>query len=155
MWEQVYRIGWCSDAFENILEHLLFSWIWLEPCVVLLCSLLTIIHLSFCWRIERMYHIQGVSKKNAPPSLLHNSGTKYRIFKCFFSPENWDPYANFEYKTISVRYSGAEIFTKQNVVLKQIIPYSCCLIMAWKPQNLRQALPTTQTNWIYVKTVFI
>ena len=28
-----------------------------------------------------------------------------------------DPYANFEYKTIYVRYMEAEIFTKQNGIL--------------------------------------
>ena len=26
------------------------------------------------------------------------------IFKSFFSPDNWDPYVNFEYKTISVQF---------------------------------------------------
>ena len=69
----------------------------------------------------------GCIKKNAPPSLLNISATKYLIFKLCFSPENWDPYANFEYKTISVQYSGAEIFTKQNAVLKQIKAYLYCL----------------------------
>ena len=32
----------------------------------------------------------------------------------FLFLENWDPYANFEYKTISLQFNGAEIFTKQN-----------------------------------------
>ena len=37
---------------------------------------------------------------------------------------------------------GGEINTKQNAVLKQINSYSYCLIVASKPQQLGQALPT-------------
>ena len=33
----------------------------------------------------------------------------------FSSSKNWDPYVNFEYRTISVRYLGAEIFAKKTV----------------------------------------
>ena len=44
------------------------------------------------------------------------SATKYRIFKSLFPPENWDPYANFEYKIAYVQFKGVKIFTKQNVV---------------------------------------
>ena len=33
-------------------------------------------------------------------------------------PENWHPYANFEYKTVSKRFNAVEIFEKQNGVLK-------------------------------------
>ena len=107
----------------------------------------------------------GCPKKNVTGFLLNISATNYRIFKSFFSPENWDPYASFEYKTISVRYLGAKIFTKQNAVLKQINSYLCCLTVASKLQNLRQAPKTgpkraliapklllvglvTQTDWL-------
>ena len=48
--------------------------------------------------------VQGVSKKIDLLYLLDISGTKNRISKPFFSSENWDPYVNFEYRTISVRY---------------------------------------------------
>ena len=34
----------------------------------------------------------------------------------FFSLENWNPYANFEYRTISVQFQGVEISAKQNGV---------------------------------------
>ena len=37
-----------------------------------------------------------------------------RIYEQFFSPENWDPYANFKYRTNSVKFKVAEISTKQN-----------------------------------------
>ena len=66
-----------------------------------------------------------VSQKNETGFLPNILATKCRIFKSFFSPENWDPYANFEYKTISVQFKGAEIFTKQNGVLKQIYSFLC------------------------------
>ena len=36
--------------------------------------------------------------------LFDISGTKKRISKPFFSSENWDPFVNFEYRTIPVRY---------------------------------------------------
>ena len=36
----------------------------------------------------------------------------------------------------------AGIFTKQNVFLKQINSYSCCVIVTSKPQNLCKALST-------------
>ena len=38
-----------------------------------------------------------------------------RFSNCFFSPENWDPYANLEYKPISVQFLGAEIFEKEKL----------------------------------------
>ena len=41
----------------------------------------------------------------------------------FFSPENWDPNVNVEYRTISVPYQGADIFEKQNIVVKQTNSY--------------------------------
>ena len=101
--------------------------------------------------------------------LLNISATKYRIFKPFFSPENWDPYARVEYSNIFEQCLGAEIFKKQNRILKLIISYSYCLIGASKQQNLHQAGPkqaliapkwllvglVTQTNWIDVITNFI
>ena len=101
--------------------------------------------------------------------MLNISATKYRIFKPFFSPENWDPYARVEYSNIFERCLGAEIFKKQNRILKLIISYSYCLIGASKQQNLHQAGPkqaliapkwllvgqVTQTDWIDVITVFI
>ena len=65
-------------------------------------------------------NIQGVSKKWYSVYFANISATKLWIFKSFFSPENGDPYVNFEYK----------------------IAYSCCLILASKPQNLCKALPT-------------
>ena len=61
--------------------------------------------------------IQRVPKKNETAFLLNISATKYRIFKLIFSPENGDPYVNFEYITISVRFLMAEIFVKQNRIL--------------------------------------
>ena len=81
------------------------------------------------WVNERMkewistcrYRAYRAYQKNAPPSLLNISATKYLIFKSFFSSENWDPLANFEYKTISVRLLGAEIFAKQNAILDKKI----------------------------------
>ena len=114
----------------------------------------------------------GCPKKNETGFLIDISATNDRIFKSFSSPENWDPYTHFEYRTIFVRLKGAEKFAKQNVVLKQINSYLYCLILALKLQNLCQALQTgprqaliapkwgpvglvTQTNWIDVKTVFI
>ena len=96
----------------------------------------------------------------------------YWIFKSFFSPENWDLYTHFEYRTIFVRLKGAEKFAKQNAVLKQIHSYLYYLILALKPQNLCQAPQTgprrvliapkslllglvTQTDWIDVITVIL
>ena len=61
--------------------------------------------------------ITGGPKKNDTPFLINISATKYQIFKLFFSPENWDPYANFENITISVRFFNAEILVKQNGIL--------------------------------------
>ena len=104
------------------------------------------------WKMSESY-IYRVSH-----NFLNISATKYRIFKSFFFHKNWDQYANFEYeyKTISVQYQGAEIFTKQNTVLKQIILYSYCLIVASKLQILCQAPPTglrqalIATEWLLV-----
>ena len=59
----------------------------------------------------------GCPKKNETTFLLNISATKYRIFKPFFSPENLDPYARFEYSNIFERFLGAEIFAKQNEIL--------------------------------------
>ena len=112
----------------------------------------------------------GCPKKNKTGFLLNISATNDRIFKSFFSPENWDPYAHFEYKTIFVRLKGAEKCAKQNAVLKQINSYLYCHILALKPQNFRQAPQTgprwaliapkllllglvTQTDWIDVITI--
>ena len=100
------------------------------------------------------------------------SATNYRIFKSFFSPENWDPYAHFEYRTIFVGLKGVEKFVKQNAVLKQTNSYLYCLILALKPQNLCQTPQTgprraliapklfliglvTQSKWIDVITVIL
>ena len=55
-----------------------------------------------------------------PPCLLNISIPNERIYKSFFSPENWDPYANVEYRTISLQFYGTEISAKQNGVLKNI-----------------------------------
>ena len=51
--------------------------------------------------------------------LLHISGTKKQIFKPFVSAENWDPYADIEYRAISVRFHGTEKFVKQNGFLNK------------------------------------
>ena len=59
----------------------------------------------------------GCPKKNETAFLLNISATKYPIFKPFFSPENWDPYARVEYSNIFERFLGAEIFAKQNGIL--------------------------------------
>ena len=112
----------------------------------------------------------GCPKKNKTGFLLNISATNDRIFKSFFSPENWDPYGHFEYRTIFVRLKGAEKCAKQNAVLKQINSYLYCHILALKPQNFRQAPQTgprwaliapkllllglvTQTDWIDVITI--
>ena len=78
-----------------------------------------------CNRGKRKSIHTGCIKRNEQGCLLNISATKYLIFKSFFSSENWDPYANFEYKTISVRLLGVEIFAKQNGILikTQIIWY--------------------------------
>ena len=59
----------------------------------------------------------GCPKKNETGFLLNISATNDRILKLFSSPKNWDPYAHFEYRTIFVRFLGAEIFAKQNGIL--------------------------------------
>ena len=69
--------------------------------------------LFFCLYAKTLYYYE-------PPCLLNISITNERIYKSFFSPENWDPYANFEYRTISLQFWGAEIFAKQNWFLKLI-----------------------------------
>ena len=59
-----------------------------------------------------------------------------RFLNRFFS-ENWDPYVNFEYRTNFVLFSGAEKFTKQNVVVvdKHIF------ILTWRcPHITREVL---------------
>ena len=60
----------------------------------------------------------GRFKKNAWILLYQknccNFWTKQRIYKLLFSPENWDPYPNFEYRTNAVRFYAAKIFAKQN-----------------------------------------
>ena len=67
--------------------------------------------------IHYFYPIYRVSQKNETQVLLYISAIKYRSFKSFFSPENWDQYVNFEYKSISVQLVGTEIFAKQNGIL--------------------------------------
>ena len=58
-----------------------------------------------CWKnYKKKCFVQGVSKKIDLLYLLNFSATGKRISKAFFSPKNWDPYVNFEYRTISVRY---------------------------------------------------
>ena len=65
------------------------------------------------WKLK--FGMYRASQKKLPLYvLLKVSETKEQNYKCFFSPENWDPYAYFEYKTNSVWYKGAEIFVKQN-----------------------------------------
>ena len=59
-----------------------------------------------------------VSQKELYRVFLNISATKYLIFKSFFYPKNWDSYANFEYKTISVRYQGGQDIYKTNWVSK-------------------------------------
>ena len=68
-----------------------------------------------------LFWTTGCPKKNETGFLLNISATNDRIFKSFFSPENWDPYAHFEYRTISVRFLRAEIFAKQNWILDSMI----------------------------------
>ena len=51
--------------------------------------------------------------------LLDISGSKQQNYKPFFPPENWYPCANFEYRTISMRFKGAEILTKQNRIFEK------------------------------------
>ena len=63
----------------------------------------------------------GCPKKNETGFLLNISATNDRILKLFSSPKNWDPYAHFEYRTIFVRFLGAEIFAKQNAILDYMI----------------------------------
>ena len=65
------------------------------------------------------YMIQGVPKKLPLYVLLNISGIKEQNYKPFFSTENWDPCANFEYRTIYMRFKGAEILTKQNWIFEK------------------------------------
>ena len=51
-----------------------------------------------------VYLDTGCLKKLQESDLFNVSGTKKQISKHFFSSENWDPYENFEYRTISVQY---------------------------------------------------
>ena len=61
------------------------------------------------WVFDSIIPSIGCPKKNETGVFL-NILNQVSDFNLFFSPENWDPYANFEYKTISVQFSGAEIF---------------------------------------------
>ena len=76
------------------------------------------------WYFTRMQIKKGIyraSQRKLPLYVLLNiPETKGQNYKPFFSPSNWDLYANFEYKTNSVWYQEAEIFVKQNRVLKHI-----------------------------------
>ena len=87
-----------------------------------------------------------------PPCLLNISITNERIYKLFFSPENWDPYANFEYKIIFVWHLRAEIIVKQNWVLKHINSLSYCHIIIptaskWPLAALTDLLTDTDQPW--------
>ena len=73
--------------------------------------------------------------------MFNISGTNEQISKLFFSSENWDPYANFKYRTNNVRFFGAEIFAEQNGVSKKsdsdkhkstYFELSCILKENWK-----------------------
>ena len=59
----------------------------------------------------------GRIKKNARILWYHKNGynlwTMPLNYKPFSSPENWDSWANFEYRTIFVWFQAAEIFEKQ------------------------------------------
>ena len=87
-----------------------------------------------------------------PPDAFKTSLDTYRVSQkmrlaiCLISRQPSigfpNPYTNFEYKTISVLFQRAEIFTKQNAVLKQIDSYSYRLIVATKPQKLSRAPAT-------------
>ena len=66
------------------------------------------------WKI---FLIQGVPKKITTLCLPNISGTKEQNYKPFSPTENWNQCANFEYRTIFVRFKGAEILTKQNWIL--------------------------------------
>ena len=78
------------------------------------CIILMVIDtytLSYCYR---------ASQKKLPLYVLLNiSGIKEQNYKPFFSTENWDPCANFEYRTIYMRFKGAEILTKQNWIFEK------------------------------------
>ena len=50
--------------------------------------------------------------------LFNISGTKKQISKPFFSSENWYPYENVKYRTISVQWLGNDIFVKKNAFPK-------------------------------------
>ena len=62
--------------------------------------------------------IQGVPK---PPARIGffviSRQPAFRLLKKNSSPEHWGPYANYAYKTVSVRFLGAEMFAKQNEIL--------------------------------------
>ena len=58
----------------------------------------------FFFKVTNTTNIQCVSKKMVQCLFWNFSATKHWIFKSFFSPENWDPYVNFEYKTISEHF---------------------------------------------------
>ena len=54
------------------------------------------------------------------PNMHFCLGNQVSDFQIGFSPENWDLYVHFAYRTISVLWKGAEIFTKKIKVLEQI-----------------------------------
>ena len=56
--------------------------------------------------------------------LLSISATEKQISEPFFSSENWDPYENIEYRTISMQIQGAELFVKPNLVPKETSSFS-------------------------------
>ena len=80
---------WCTKTRDDFLHNIWFN-IWFN------------IGLNIWLNVG--FNIIGCPKKNKTGFLLHISATKYWLLKSFFSPENWDPYAKFEYKTVSVQY---------------------------------------------------
>ena len=69
-----------------------------------------------------MTQLYRASQKKLPLYVLLNiSGTKEQNYKPFSFTENWNQCANFEYRTIFVRFKGAEILTKQNWIFRKVI----------------------------------
>ena len=88
-----------------------------------------------------------MSQKNETLFLLKISATKYQIFKLFFFfPEKGDPYANLEYKTISVQYLGTEIFAKKIGILDEMILIKTQIICFRAPTNFQNDQDTYSYN---------
>ena len=86
---------------------------------------------------DKLANITGCPKKNKTPCSLNILVTKYLIFKSFFLLKT-----ETHSKISNTKPFLCDIKGPRNVFLKQINSYSCCLILAQKPQNLQPAAST-------------